>query len=116
MIDNKNQYPFCNKIFETARKRACHQRLCDLNPNKDILLEKLRKGGINSGKRPRPHIKSIKLHYKCNCQKCNALYEVECTEYDYIHNRFKKYCSLKCANSHIITDEQKERILRSLIE
>lgn len=38
MIDNKNQCPFCNKIFETARKRACHQKLCDLNPTKDILF------------------------------------------------------------------------------
>ena len=116
MIENKNQCPFCNKIFETPRKRACHQRLCDLNPNKENLLEKLKLGDKNSSelKRKNPKPKPIKLQYKCFCKKCNTEYIVTCTEYDYIHARYKKFCSEKCAHSRIITDEMKEKIRKKL--
>lgn len=116
MIENKNQCPFCNNIFESPRKRACHQRLCNLNPDKDILLEKLKNGAKKSVelRRNNPKTKPIKLQYKCNCKKCNTEYEVRCTEYDYLHGRYKKYCSLRCANSHIITDEMKDKIRKKL--
>lgn len=45
MEENKKQCIFCGKEFETARKKGCHQRLCELNPNREKMLKALRHGG-----------------------------------------------------------------------
>jgi hypothetical protein len=114
MTENKNQCPFCKEIFETARKRGCHQRLCKLNPNRDKMLNSLRKNGSNTWKKLNKERVLERKEYKCNCLKCNKEYIVVCTENDYNKGNYKKYCCRSCANSRVISEEQKQKVSEKL--
>lgn len=114
MIENKNQCPFCKEIFETARQKGCHQRLCKLNPNRDKMLNSLRNNGSNTWKKLNKERILERKEYKCNCLKCNKEYIVTCTENDYIKGKYKKYCCRRCANSRIISEEQKQKVSEKL--
>lgn len=116
MEENKNQCPFCNKIFETSRKRGCHQRLCELNPDREKMLNALRKGGSVTATKLNPTRKKERYTYICYCLKCNTEYTIECTEYNYKKGNYKKYCSRSCANSRVWSDDKKEKIRLKLIK
>lgn len=116
MIENKNQCPFCKEIFETARQKGCHQRLCKLNPNRDKMLNSLRNNGSNTWKKLNKERILERKEYKCNCLKCNKEYIVTCTENDYIKGKYKKYCCRRCANSRVISEEQKQCVHNKLVK
>ena len=116
MIENKNQCPFCKEIFETARQKGCHQRLCKLNPNRDKMLNSLRNNGSNTWKKLNKERILERKEYKCNCLKCNKEYIVTCTENDYIKGKYKKYCCRHCANSRVISEEQKQCVHNKLVK
>lgn len=52
--------------------------------------------------------------YVIECKKCGKQFEIECTENNYQKGKYKKYCSRSCANSHIVTQETKDKISTSL--
>lgn len=110
MIENKNQCPFCKEIFENARKKGIHQRLCKLNPEHDKIIDNLRKGFRKINESHRLERKT----YKCKCLKCQKEYFVVCTENDYNKGKYKKYCCRSCANSRVVTEEQKQRVHNKL--
>lgn len=116
MLENKNQCPFCKEIFDTPRKRGCHQRLCLLNPVREQMLNALRRGGSITATKLNSMRKKEKFTYTCYCLKCNKEYTVECTKYNYEKGNYKKYCSLSCANSRICSDDKKEKIRLKLIK
>lgn len=116
MEENKNQCPFCNKIFETPRKRGCHQRLCELNPKREEMLNALRKGGSITFTKLNKERTLERKDYICTCLKCQKEYTITCTENDYNKGNYKKYCSRSCANSRIITEDHKNKIKLKILE
>lgn len=44
------------------------------------------------------------------CPKCKKQFEIECTQSEYEKSKYRKYCSRSCANSHKLTNEQKQNI------
>lgn len=105
---------YCNKEFESRKERGLHQRLCKFRPDYEEQIEKRRKGAritskYNCGKQLVKHIT-----FKIKCLKCKTEFEVSCTESAYNKNRYRHYCSRTCANSHIITEETKQKIANTL--
>lgn len=114
MEENKNQCPFCNKIFETPRKRGCHQRLCELNPKREEMLNALRKGGSITFTKLNKERTLERKDYICTCLKCQKEYTITCTENDYNKGNYKKYCSRSCANSRPASEERKAKVRAKL--
>lgn len=85
---------YCNVSIEYDSKYqlGAHVGNCKLNPNRTY----------KSSKHPL-------IVYKCLCEKCNDEYEIELSENNYNKGKYKKYCSRKCANSRIITQEHKNK-------
>lgn len=54
-----------------------------------------------------------KNSYNFNCNKCKKEYTLLLSENDFKKSKYKKFCSRKCANSRIMTDEIKEKISKS---
>lgn len=52
--------------------------------------------------------------YTIECKKCGTHFEIECSENNFLKGNYRKYCSRSCANSHIMTQETKEKISNSL--
>jgi len=64
-----------------------------------------------------PNRKSNKhelFEYNFNCLKCNNEYKLELSLNNYNKEKYKKYCSRTCANSRIISEEQKEIVSKKL--
>lgn len=105
---------YCNNEFETKKERGLHQRLCKFRPDYEEQIEKRRKGAritskYNLGKQLVKHIT-----FKVKCLKCKTEFEVSCTESEYNKGHYKHYCSRTCANSHIVTEETKQKIAEKL--
>lgn len=56
----------------------------------------------------------MKYTYTIQCKKCGKEFNVECTENQFNKGKYKHYCSRHCANSHILTDIQKQHISEGL--
>lgn len=64
-----------------------------------------------------PNRKSNKhelLEYNFNCLKCNNEYKLELSLNNYNKSNYKKYCSRSCANSRVISNEQKDAVSKKL--
>lgn len=64
-----------------------------------------------------PNRKSNKhelLKYNFNCLKCCNEYKLELSLNNYNKGKYKKFCSRSCANSRIISEEQKETVSKKL--
>ena len=114
MEENKNKCLFCNKVFENVRKRVCHQRLCELNPDREKMLNALRKGGSITFKKINKERTLERKEFICKCLKCRKEYSVICTENDYNKGNYRKYCCSSCANSRKISEEQKYKVSEKL--
>jgi hypothetical protein len=84
----KNKCKECGNDFYSIKKnrKFCSQ-VCYHNSTKD----KLKK-------------------YVLNCSKCNKEYVLYLSEVNFKKDKYKKNCSLECANSRIMTDEIKKKI------
>lgn len=97
--------PYCNKEYENRQSYAAHISMCKYNPNTH------RRGmNINVSKEK----KDIRKEYICTCQKCRKEYTVVVTPRQFETGRYRKYCSLSCANSHIKSKEERNKIANSL--
>ena len=107
---------YCGKEFETYQGLAGHKSHCPLNPNKK------RTHKLNSETNRKARLTYIANHpekfmkktFKFICPKCGNEYEVLKTECEIKRGDYKKYCSLTCANSHIISQETRNKISQSL--
>lgn len=109
---------YCKKEFKKQQSLAAHKRHCKLNPNFDeekyrkILSESAKKG-YTTFKQNNKEIFE-KHTYKCICQKCGKEYNVELTEQQYNKKQFSKFCSKSCSNSHVVSNQTKQKISQSL--
>ena len=105
---------YCNKEFETKKLRGLHQRLCKFRPDYEEQIEKRRNGGKITSKNNFGKQLVKRITFKVKCLKCNAEFEITCTDTAYKRNSYRHYCSRACANSHIVTEETKQKIAKSL--
>jgi hypothetical protein len=97
--------PHCKEEFNIiAKSFGAHVTNCKLNPKRKEIIDKIKKA--------KTHERRI---YKFNCIKCNSYYEVFLRENDFKKGKYKKYCSRKCANSHFVSEETKNKISKSLM-
>jgi len=96
---------WCEKNIEVEKQClfALHVCNCDSNPNKKVRIEKQKK--LFSGKE-----KVERKTIKQKCPKCDKEFEIKITDSEYKRNKYKKFCSNNCANSHIVSDELKIKI------
>ena len=93
----------CNKEFdfEKIQQFAAHVNNCKENPNWYLkhkkISEKLKGRKRTNG--------ILAVEYKVNCIKCGKEFIVKVTKKKFEKGTYKKYCSFKCANSHIRTKE-----------
>ena len=91
---------FCNQEFEFEKQQqfASHSANCLDNPslkNKGLKIKE------NNAK------KNPIQNYKFNCKACSKEYSLELKLTEFNKGNYKKYCSRKCANSHMRTEESK---------
>ena len=53
---------------------------------------------------------TVKNMYKCICSKCGKEYFVECTQKDFEKGKYRKTCSISCANSRPMTETRRQKI------
>jgi len=82
---------------------ALHVCNCDSNPNKFKRINDY-KEKYTGQKR----VERIILEQKC--PKCGEKFEVCATKSQIKNEKYRKFCSIKCANSHIVSDELKIKI------
>ena len=101
----KNKCKWCNKNIEVEKQCLfpIHMINCDANPNKNLRIEKQRKmfSGIEKAKR---------IELLQTCPNCGEIFKIRIKEALFKKNKYKKYCSRKCANSRIWSDEHNEKL------
>jgi hypothetical protein len=106
-----NKCKWCYQDIEVEKQPlfALHVANCKFNPNLDRLRKEasLRFKGKNKSER----ISLVKI-----CPKCGNEFKIISTESEIRRNKVKNFCSRKCGNSRIISDETKNKIRTSLIE
>lgn len=93
---------FCNKEFQKKQALAGHETSCRLNPNFKTTMQKSAKA------RTKRQLRNI------ICPKCGTTHIEYVTDYKFSIGKYKHYCSRTCANSHNISNEQKNKVRNSL--
>lgn len=106
---------YCGKEFEKHYSLAAHVSMCNQSPNYDENRKKRsirQKGQFKlTQKMINEHPeKYIKKDFIINCPKCGKEFIITCNQNTYDKGKYKHYCSRKCANSHIVSDETKLKI------
>lgn len=97
---------FCNEViqYETPQQLGGHITSCKKNPKRQEIDRK-----ANENK------KVITKIYHLTCKKCGKEYEKNIKITDFNKNKYSKYCSRRCANSRMHSDEVKNKISKSII-
>ena len=82
---------YCGKEFERISSLGGHISCCKFNPNNK-----------------KPQIE--KKIYKLFCKKCGKEYKLELTEKQFNSNKYSKFCSRSCSNSHVHSEDTKKKI------
>jgi len=98
--------PFCEKSieYEKPQQMGGHITSCVLNPNRKVRIDKI----VQS--------KRSKQKYELECKKCKKIYTVNSTVEAFNKGRYQKHCSRKCANSHVRTEESKQKQSKKAIQ
>ena len=98
---------YCGKEFDNRHALAGHTRGCLLNPNRST--NNTIKATLIFVEKHRPKI------YKFVCEKCGKEFDKEMSEqrYNNVKNH-PKFCCRSCANSHIVTEEHKQKTSQSV--
>lgn len=106
----------CKKMinYDKFQQFAGHLSSCKSNPiykEKNEKISKALKGN------PSLHKNTVERHlHVLECKKCGKEYTITLTQTEFEHNRFKKFCSRKCANSKKHNSETKQKISSSLLK
>ena len=108
---------YCGKEFPD-KSLGGHVARCKMNPNYEKTCandrKNLRKGTETSARNKKSKVVLVK--FKQICPKCGKEFEIECSESIYKRGKYKKFCSSKCANSRIHSEETKQKTANSLKE
>lgn len=107
--------PFCCEKFICNRNKfSYHKKTCIKNPNYEYNLEKIKKSKELRHQKFIDEQKKFIHTYELKCKKCGKIYFKKIHERDYNRETYSHFCSKKCANTHIISDETKQKISEGL--
>ncbi len=109
-IDNKvniNLCSWCNRDMGPPRSRGAHRRNCKMNPNHAEIIDKISKNRKNR--------KNHKKEYETICGICKCGAKIESVRIKGNKTYVKNFCSRKCANSRVFTEEIRKKISAALI-
>ena len=117
MENNKIKCRYCGKEY-TKRGISRHERLCKENPNRDLdLLNCMRINGANTYRLFHKRVHEEKLKDDATrqrrefiCKKCGKKYFLYLTDKELSKGKYRKHCTRKCANTHVVSDETKKKI------
>lgn len=97
---NKKECPYCNKIIKFKHRNgfAAHCGGCNKRPGRQNEINKIRQKIISKRK-----------DYFFNCKKCNKEFILNLPPHQYKIGNHRLFCSRKCANSKVFTEEQKKK-------
>lgn len=97
--------PHCNNqfMFSSTRQKGGHLTNCNMNPKKSAILQKI------SAKNTKPRLPHIVICPKCGTSKTYYL-----TQAVLDSGNFPTFCSKKCSNARVVSNETKEKISLSL--
>ena len=106
---------YCGSIRKSKLSLIRHEKLCESNNSESAIQYRLSnlillKNASDKSLKNRPSINS----YIVKCEKCGESYEVQCTEYRFLNKKYKRFCSRKCSNSRVHSDDTKNKIRNSL--
>ena len=101
---------YCHKEFEKPHSLAAHVSMCKKNPK---YLENLEKRKL-SRKNTLEKLKEPRKTYNLICSKCGKEFSLQLKESEYLKGNYRKTCSAKCANSHSLTSESKDKISKGV--
>ena len=111
----ENICPYCNEhLLMNKRSFANHVRWCKKNPKYEQILNSTRRhiSKTLNDVYLKKHGQSKEFHV--NCYKCGKDFIVK--EYEnYFPIKEKYFCSQKCANTHELSQETKQKIRQSII-
>lgn len=89
------------------------KKICE-NCNKEFYLEYRMRGQKCCCKKC-ANEKSLvdRITLEQNCPKCGEKFEIKITKSEYKRNKYKKYCSRKCSNGHVVSEDLKKKISES---
>ena len=98
---------YCNKTFQFEKngQPGAHKRNCLLNPKKNEILKKM----LSTKSLLNPKYKK-----QLNCEKCGKIFEILISENNFSKGKYKKNCSLKCANGRTHNIDTKNKISKTL--
>lgn len=110
----ENICPYCGEHFFMNKKSfANHVRWCKLNPKYIENRKKVSDVAKKLNKTKYGELK--KFEVECANPKCKKHFFIECRENVFNENK-KYFCSISCANTHIISEDTKEKISNSVKE
>jgi len=101
---------WCNELIEVEKQPlyALHVANCKSNPNVEIRNKKnsLKFKGV---------LRTERITLKKSCPKCSSEFEIVATNSEIRRGKVKNFCSNKCANGRVVSEETKKKISNSLI-
>lgn len=109
---------FCEKEFNSKYSLGGHVSICVKNPNRRshneyVEIAKKSAKTIEILKQENPY-KYEQKEFHITCKKCNNIFSVFTTQEKYDKGLYKAYCSRSCANSHIHSQDTKNKIANSI--
>lgn len=100
----KKPCPYCNKliVYTIGRQFASHCGNCTSSPKYKLKIEKIREAKTHK-----------KIEYNFTCIKCGNIFSQRLSEQKYILKKHN-FCSRRCANTHIQTQETRIKISKKL--
>lgn len=105
----KKECKWCNTLIEVDKQPlfALHVANCKSNPSYEKKM-------LDLSIRYKDKIKVERISLKKTCPRCSIEFNVIATKSEIRNNRVRNYCSRKCSNFRIISDETKNKISKSL--
>lgn len=91
--------------FASPQAAGAHVVNCSKNPKRAETCKNISKA-----------LCKPKVNFDVKCQGCGEIFTAEVIEDDRISDRLPRFCSRTCANTHVISDEQKQKVLQTYLK
>lgn len=100
---------FCGKKYQTPTKLGGHITRCEKNPERKSIIDNATKGRVRLELARNPFIDRMVV-----CKKCGKHFNVHVREHDFAKGLYHHYCSPKCAQARVLSEDAKRRKILNL--